>query len=524
VRHAERRLGPLAAVVFLAAVLVGGFILAARPSSPGGEVAALAEATTTTATVTPASPPTPADTTTTTTAETTTTPAPSRAPDTVPAFTVGQPWGSVTGLTMFRGNPTRTWYGTGPIPTETPGELWRYPDEPMCGLSSVGGESRQWCGSGWTGQPVVWERPDGITEVIFGAYDKAVHFVDAATGEDTRPEFPVGDIIKGSVTLDPDGYPLLYTGSRDNKLRIIALDRPEPTELWSLDADAVNGIWNDDWDGNPVIVDDIMYEGGENGWFFAVVLNRDYADDGTVTVDPEIAFQTPGYTDELISLVGRNVSIESSVAVFEQRVYFTNSGGRVVGLDVSEVRDGEAPVVFDYWLGDDADATVVVDSEGMLYVAVEEERKNDRSAEVGQLVKLDPYTDEDPRLWGVAVPGGGVPGGIWATPALGERHVYVSTETGRLLAVDSATGEVTWEDSVGAHAWSSAVIVDDTLVVATCEPPEIRAYSLAAPAVPAPLWMLAPAARGCIESTPAVWAGRLYVGSRDGFFRSYGAE
>ncbi len=79
----------------------------------------------------------------------------------------------------------------------------------MCGSSSVGGVSSQWCGSGWTGQPVVWERPDGITEVIFGAYDKAVHFLDADTGEELRPSFLTGDIIKGSVTLDPDGFPLL---------------------------------------------------------------------------------------------------------------------------------------------------------------------------------------------------------------------------------------------------------------------------------------------------------------------------
>jgi outer membrane protein assembly factor BamB len=159
----------------------------------------------------------------------------------------------------------------------------------------------------------------------------------------------------------------------------------------------------------------------------------------------------------------------------------------------------------------------------MLYVAVEEERKNERSREVGQLVKLDPYTDGEPRIWGVAVPGDPGPGGIWATPALRDGFVYVGTETGRLLAVDAATGEVTWEDEVGPHAWSSPVIVDGVLVVATCEPPEMRAYDLSDPANPAPIWALAPAAEGCIESTPAVWNGRFYVGSRDGYFRAYGS-
>ena len=37
-------------------------------------------------------------------------------------------------------------------------------------------------------------------------------------GEDILPPFETGDIIKGSVSVDPDGLPLVYTGSRDNKL------------------------------------------------------------------------------------------------------------------------------------------------------------------------------------------------------------------------------------------------------------------------------------------------------------------
>jgi outer membrane protein assembly factor BamB len=436
---------------------------------------------------------------------------------------VGSPPGLVDGLTMFRGSLDRRFYGTGPLPEAAPQELWSYPDEPMCGTSTVGGESSLWCGTGWTGQPVVWERPDGVTEVIFGAYDKSVHFVDAATGEDTRPPFPTGDIIKGSVTLDPDGFPLLYTGSRDNQLRVIALDRDTPTELWSLDAAAVPGIWNNDWDGNPAIVEDILYEGGENGWFFAVRLNRAVGADGLVGVDPEILVEMPGYTDELRALVGNNVSIESSVAISGDRAYFANSGGRVVGLDISEFRTGEAPVAFDYWVGDDVDATVVADGDGMLYVAVELERGTERSAEVGQLVKLDPFTDGDPLVWGVPVPGvDGGDGGIWATPALWDGHVYVPTHTGRLLAVEAATGELTWEEDVGPHAWSSPVVVDGVLLIGTCDVPQLRAYSLADPAAPAHLWTMDQAAGGCIESTPAVWEGRIYVGSRDGFMRAYG--
>jgi hypothetical protein len=103
------------------------------------------------------------------------------------------------------------------------------------------------------------------TWVVFGAYDTAVHFVDYDTGEDILPPFPTGDIIKGSVSVDPDGFPLVYSGSRDNEFHILAIDRPEATELWTLDAEAVSPtLWNDDWDGSGLVVDDYLYIGGES--------------------------------------------------------------------------------------------------------------------------------------------------------------------------------------------------------------------------------------------------------------------
>ncbi len=476
---------------------------------------------------------------------------------------IGEPWGTVSGLTMFRGSPTRSWYGKGPLPSN-PKVLWRYPEKPMCSYSEADGVTKQWCGSGWTGQPVVWERPDGITEVIFGAYDGAVHFVNAKTGQDTRPKFQTGDLIKGSVTLDPDGYPLLYFGSRDNNLRILSLDgdpTESPAEVWRLNADIVKGKWNNDWDGNPVVVNDMLFEGGENSWFFVMKLNRAYGPEGTanagkVTVSPNIIFKMSGYTDELIKNVGDEmVSIEDSVTFFGDRVYFANSGGRILGLDISNIgkntgkeniktnNENIAPIVFDYWVGDDVDATIVVDEKGMLYVAAELERMNNRSAELGQLIKLDPSKQKinsagiitgDPYIWGVQVPKENMDkGGIWATPAIFGDYLYVATHTGKLLTVERETGTVTSTDQLGDHAWSSPIVIDDgtqnnsvqngglKLLVATCYPGSLRNYSLDNPARPKLTNTMPLASGACIESTPAVWKGQIFVGTRDGYFYSF---
>jgi outer membrane protein assembly factor BamB len=524
----------VAASLLLAACVAGGEnVISAGSNDP--TVTTLPEATPNT--TTDATQGTALDRSTTTTS---TTLAP-RPTGVVTAETVFEPWGTVEGLTMFRGNPTRTYFGTGPVPTTAPDRLWRYPNEAMAGLSPVGNQEKWWYGTGWTGQPLTNVHEDGTIELIFGAYDKNIHFLNADTGERLRPSYDMGDIIKGTVTLDPDGFPLLYAGSRDPRFRILALDGDEVREVWSLHAKAVEGMWNDDWDSNPVVIDDMLYVGGENSWWFAIKLNRGYDAEGMVTVNPEIVYQMPAWTDDLFDLLGRQHSVENSTAIFEQKAYFATSGGRVVGVDISDVENGNAEVFFDFWMGDDIDSTITIDKEGFVYVIAhaDHEKTNNTAArrvrEVGQLVKLDtsipvgdPLTSVAPIVWQAEIPAArGQDTGVWATPALHpDGLIFVPTDSGSLLAIDTDTGLTVWEDDVGVNAWSSPAIVDDTLVIAVdcfSDQSAIRAYDLTDPLSPQQLWNRPLATGGCIESTPAVWDGNIYVGSRDGFMYAFGS-
>jgi hypothetical protein len=424
------------------------------------------------------------------------------------------------GLLTFRGSVTRTYYGEGPVP-EDPQVVWSYPGDSggMCSESTVGDETKVWCGSGWTGQPSVFER-DGRTWVVFGAYDRNVHFLDYETGEDIIPPFPTGDIIKGSVSIDPDGFPLVYSGSRDNSLHVISIDGPEPEELWSLSADAVSPTkWNDDWDGTPLIIDDYLYEGGENSQFHVVKLNRSYAADGSVQVDPQLVFNAPGWDDELTAALPsrqNDVSIENSVAYHDGVVYFANSGGLVQGWDVSAIPDGgQANRVFRFWTGDDTDASVVIDDEGYLYVGVEVDRGGPRTEEVGQLIKLDPRKPDDPIVWSVHDESG-----FWSTPALYGDLVISPADNGTAYGVDRATGEVRWTVDLPGPTWQSAVIVDDVWVQGDCNG-ILHGFDVSDPTVQPPeLWTVE--LGGCIESTPALWHGRLFVGTRGGRFFAVG--
>ena len=457
-------------------------------------------------------------------------PTSTSTPTTTPPFegwvdpaSSGEMWSDeVEGILTFRGNPTRSFYGSGPMP-KAPEVLWSFPDEAMCGESSVGGQPKTWCGSGWTGQPSVWRRDDR-TWVAFGAYDKAVHVLDGASGERILDDFPTGDIIKGSVTVDPDGFPLLYTGSRDGYYHVVALDREGgPEELWRLSAEAVSPtLWNDDWDGSGLVVDDYLFEGGENSQFHVVKLNRGYDPTGKVTVDPQLVFNTPGWDDELLDDLGgdEEVSIENSVAISGNTVYFANSGGLVQGWDLAPLKGGGEPTrTFRFWTGDDTDASIVVDDEGMLYVGSEYERGTARSREVGQLMKLDPSKPDDPVVWSVADHDAD-PAGIWATPAVADGMVYAATNGGRLLGVDADTGEVRWTKKLSGPTWQSPVVVDGVLVEGDCEG-VLHGFDVSDPgAEPDELWTVE--LGGCIESTPAVWQGRIYVGTRAGRFFAIG--
>ncbi len=496
-RARRRRIFAFTAATILAIAIVGaGAYALTRTDGGSGDVASSGSSTTSTIPTT----------------TTTTKPPYTGWVDPESAF---QPYykATVPGLLTFRGNPTRNYYGEGPVPA-APHVIWKAPGTAMCRLSEDRGETTNWCGNGWTGQPAVFER-DGRTWVVFNGYDGAVHFVDAVNGQDIIPPFMTGDIIKGSVTVDPDGFAIVYSGSRDGYFRAIAIDRPVPTELWKLSAKDVSPTkWNDDWDGSALVLNDYLFEGGENSQFHIVKLNRANGPDGLVTVAPQLVFHAPGWDDELIAAVGQEVSIENSVAISGNTVYFGNSGGLIQGWDISGLATGGTPTrVFRFWTGDDSDGSVVVDETGKLYGGSEWERHNAQAAAVGQMWKLDPAAPV-PQIWSQHDEGEAKAGVFSTVGIVGDLAIY-TTYTGRAIGLDRTTGAIRWEKKMPAPLMGSPVIVDNVWLQGDCAG-VLHAFDVTNTAVDPPeLWQV-PLGQ-CIEATPAVWKGRIYVGTRGGF-------
>jgi hypothetical protein len=448
-----------------------------------------------------------------------------------PAFDAPAPINTAfAGLTTFRGNATRDYYGAGPLP-QHPRILWQYPASGgLCSKSSDLFGTESWCGTGWTGQPNVIAQPNGTIEIREGAYDDSYHFLNGATGKPLRPDFHTGDLAKGSATSDAQGYPLYYAGSRDNNLRVIALDRAKPTVLWSTNADAVpHPIWNDDWDGAPLEIGDYLLEGGENSWFYVIRLNRHYDPKGLVQVNPKIVMEVPGWDRQLLAQVhDQDISIEDSVAFYKGVVYFANSGGLVQGWDISNILRGGSQYkrVFRFWDGDDTDASIVIDKQGYLYVArhIEENvarpESMPRDHQLGGLMKLNPWDPNHPVVWSVRLGNFSPDGGSLSTPALYKGVVYGAATDGELVAVDQHTGQVHWRINQGSPTWASPVTIDNQLILGDCKG-GLHDYDITNPRVPPKiLWTVK--LQGCIESTPAVWHGMLWVGARGGEFYGIG--
>ncbi len=433
------------------------------------------------------------------------------------------PWSdqipTAVGLLTFRGNPTRTFHGTGPIGSK-PQSAWQY--DIGCSNSPVNGVNKEWCGTGWTGQPLVFRSPHDEAKwwLAVGGYNKRINFLDPDTGSEVYPPYATGDIIKGTPTKDPDGFPLIYTGSRDNYFHIVAIDRATPQALYKIAPETDRPtFWNNDWDSSALVLNDYLFIGGENSRFYIFKLNRSYNEAGLVEVDPVEVFSTQAWDDQLLQDIGdKELSIENSVAISGNTVYFANSGGLVQGWSIKGLAKGVQPErTFRYWVGDDVDASIVIDDAGDLYVASQFQRENSRSQELGQLLKLDPDAEE-PLLWSVELRTGSNTG-VWATPALYNNQVIVGTHEGRLLSYERSTGEWLWEYKIADRVWASPVVVGNQLLQADCSGTLTAIELHPTGDWPKLLWTKQVTQNeACIESTPAVWDGNIFVGSRDGRF------
>lgn len=434
---------------------------------------------------------------------------------------------SIPGVLCFRGNPQRNYYGEGPIPTGNVQVLWRYP--------VYGVPSGHWSGVGWTGQPLIIEWPETTRrwmnflkqpgpkfEVICGALDSQVHFLDAETGKPSRKplKMPYPYPIKGTVSVDPRGYPLLYVGCGINigavpGYRVFSLlDFSEKLVLPAKDKAALRS-WPGS-DSNVLVLKDTFFLPCENGLFYKVKLNSAWdPETGKLSLDPsvlKVPMSKPG--------------MEGSMAVWDNLGYFADNAGDVFEVNLTNPKNFKKTLA----LGDDTDSSVVFDSKGSFYVGIEKDKRQGAD-EKAAIVKVRASDGKIQWKWefeaGTIRGEHPVNGGILSTGALteeGDTIFYTTSHhprvgRGFLIALDTKTGHLRWKMPLRAFAWSSPIVVNG---VVFCADSTGTAYvrdaksgdTLLTDSNGVAIDSIALGAN--VESSPIVWKGRVFVGLRGG--------
>jgi len=449
-------------------------------------------------------------------------------------------------IPTFLGNEKRNFYGEGPVPEELY-VLWKV--KTGVGRTGSGENVWTWTGTGWTGQGVLVEE-DGKIFLLIGSLDHRLRKIDAETGEVVW-EYEYDDVIKATPTIAGG---IVICGSRKGfgktlgekeiySLRGISLRSGE--EIWRMNIERT-GSYSRDCDGSALIYNGKAYIGAENGIFYCF--------------DPfsgEIHGKLRLFEWRDVVKHKGNVVVESSPSICDGIIYITAGSGYLFGIEPESLR-----IVWRFYVGSDLDGSPVVTSDGFIIFTIEKQYIEGK----GGVMMVDPKKPpEEAVVW--FFPTGDRKFCDWEGGVIGSASIndYYNPyfEKPRLCAFQGIDGylylvsldnldtlklpgpdgrtlypvpELLFKEYTGGGI-STPILVDDYLISGGYDG-KLRVYRIYYEPCEegegvrcASGWYKVRVEKkaefqtgGSIESTPVVWHGKIFIGSRGGYIYCLGKK
>lgn len=443
----------------------------------------------------------------------------------------------------YLGNEKRNYYGT-----EAPGKLdiiWK--TELGEGLTKIGDKERYWKGSGWTGQPLMIQENEKHY-LIQGSLDHHLKKIDAANGEIIwEYEFP--DAIKGTGTLwdSHAGQLLIIQGSRrgpkystwSSNLHLLrAVSYKSGKEVWRYHLQR-GASYSVDVDGTPLIINDTLYLGLENGYFVVFDPEPTEAESYKQYLRPQTLEEHPLFHRDDKNIHGQNLITESSPSKLGDHIYIVSGAGHVYGYNLNS-----REIDWDFFVGADMDGSSTVTYDNCLLISVEKQYIDGR----GGVFKLDPSKPADSScvVWYFPTNNDTSKNASWDGGVIGTATVNDLTKSksmphlagfsaidGYLYLVehDQVDTIKVWGPNL-KHRYPKPILFASRWIGQSISTPLFVGNRIIAASYSGvslfeidedhKLHRLQRRYIGGVESTPFVYQKRIYVGSRDGFLYCLG--
>jgi len=417
----------------------------------------------------------------------------------------------------------------------------------------------EWEGFQLTGQPLIVRWPSNmissmniyesaasktnLTEVICACLDGYIYFYDLDDGTMTRDPIYTGVTVKGTPSLDPRGYPLLYVGQGDDNgeysFGMYIYSLIDGSLLYSyegLDDGAYRMNWSA-FDSSPLVDEDTdtLIWPCENGIIYTFKLNTQYTSGGaSIQINPECT----GYKYIFSDTQGRYLGVESSCAVYGGYCYFIDNNSNLICLDLNSFE-----MVWVFRTSDDSDLSPVLSEENgvpYIYIATEVDYQGGTGEYNGAAYtyKINALTGQE--VWQTSqscytyngeTSATDQSGGCLGNPVIGKGEIenlvifsYAMTNGltsgNRLVAYNRDTGTEVWHYDMNIYTYSSPV---------ACYTEDGKAYIIIADSVgqihmvdgltgERITYIQVESSSGSVsfEASPAVFGNTLVIGSTTG--------